>query len=439
MPAVFGLQSTDKELPCLLLQLLQAPFFLQADQDAYPTWESGHSGCSPDDFLSLAHLRLGFPVDTAIYHLLRGHCCKGARQAEELIKTTQGTSYNSYFDKLSTPLTCVPQMPPIIFPSALGQRAVIRPLAPVVTNLEPVKVNGHVQSSSGSMDLLRRPTRTLDKSPSNSSVSTAEPQSSRGSSVASLLSNCNTSSSSLTQVEMSIPEEPLTSSQTESVEGPQGATVERTQPLPPKKQGVGRARASRQRRTGEAYHPFDQRSSSTSDVSGDEGIFSGSERLSGRGWHPEKNTWHTTIVDNSVIVGAYGDNTYPLLMWNPRLKVEFKLSSSVGLISPMVTGIDPSKPTVAMKVVNSSSQQVAFSIRVYRQSSMIKYHVAYPHEGLHILEQHSTWEDNAEFYARVPDKSEYFVIDLFVCTLRNGHPSWNVQRKYVAMGKPTKR
>ncbi len=362
-------------------------------------------------------------------------------------------------------------MPPIIFFSALGRRAHPRPLLSSDNNgfVQFVKVKGGEDGAAGvtengddssvfkradsgvsslgpadestaPTDLLHRPTHTLDKSQSNSSVSTVDPHSSRGSSIASILSGSNASSSSLLHAEPPIPEEPFSPSQTTPTTKPPGgdqdATAEKTTNPPPLTKH--RTRSSRQRRTGEARHPFDRTTSSTSDVSGDEGIFSGSERRSGHGWHPEKNIWHTTMVDNSVIMGMYGDNTYPLLMWDPSLKVEFKLSSSVGLISSTVTGIDPSKPTVTMKVANSTPNRVAFSVRVYRLSSMIKYHVAYPSEGLHVLEPYMCWEDNAEFYARVPDKSEYFVIDLFLCTLGSGHPSWNVQRKYAAMGRAAK-
>ena len=205
---------------------------------------------------------------------------------------------------------------------------------------------------------------------------------------------------------------------------------------PTNKPGSAKTSEGRRRRTGESHTPFSRRISSGSDISGDEGFFLGGERRDK--WYPDKNTWHTTTIDNSIIVGMYGDNSYPLLMWNPDLKVEFKLSSSVGLHSEMVTGIDPTKPTVTMKVVNSSADRVAFSIRVYRQSSMVKYHIAYPSEGLHILEGYMSWEDNSEFYSQAPEKNEYFVIDLFVCTLGGGLPSWNVVRKYAVL-KASKR
>ena len=54
-------------------------------------------------------------------------------------------------------------------------------------------------------------------------------------------------------------------------------------------------------------------------------------------------------------------------MWNPALKLDFRLCTSIGILSGTVTGIDPHKPVVSLKIVNNTSKQIAFSIRCYRQ------------------------------------------------------------------------
>ena len=172
---------------------------------------------------------------------------------------------------------------------------------------------------------------------------------------------------------------------------------------------------------------------SSSEFSGEE---SGGERRL-RKWMPDH--WHMSILDNSTIVSMYGDNSYPILMWSPQLKVEFKLSSSIGLISGMVVGIDPAKPTVTMKVINNTSHRLSFSIRTYHQSTALSSHVAYPAQGMHVLGQYQCWEENTEFYPKTPSENEYFVIDLLVCTLGDGKPGWNVIRKYAIMKADKKR
>lgn len=175
---------------------------------------------------------------------------------------------------------------------------------------------------------------------------------------------------------------------------------------------------------------------SSSEFSGEEfSSFAGERRSRKR----TPDHWHMSILDNSTIVSMYGDNSYPILMWSPHLKVEFKLSSSIGLVSGMVTGIDPAKPTVTMKVINPTSHRLSFSIRSYHQSTAFSSHVAFPAQGMYILEPYQSWEENTEFYPKTPSENEYFVIDLLVCTLGDGKPGWNVIRKYAVMKAEKKR
>ena len=130
------------------------------------------------------------------------------------------------------------------------------------------------------------------------------------------------------------------------------------------------------------------------------------------------------------MIAAHGDNAYPLLMWDPTLKVEFKLSSSLGILSGSVVAIEPSKPTVTIKVKNSTAMEVGFSVRAYRQTAVQKVHVVYPAQGLHKLDPYGHWEDNADFMSS--ENQEFFVLELFVCT-QMGTPAWNVMRKYAVM------
>lgn len=145
-----------------------------------------------------------------------------------------------------------------------------------------------------------------------------------------------------------------------------------------------------------------------------------------------QSSWKTCIVDNSMLICQYGNNTYPLLMWNPKLKVDFHIKSSLGPLCGAVTGVDPSNRTVTAKIINNASQSIAFSIRSFRQSTIFVSRVVYPQKGLHILEPGQSWEDNVELFPQVKDTAEIFVMDLLVCTMGE-YPSWNVHRKYAAM------
>ncbi len=143
--------------------------------------------------------------------------------------------------------------------------------------------------------------------------------------------------------------------------------------------------------------------------------------------------WKTSIIDNSTLVCQYGNSSNtPLLMWNPKLTIDFHVKSSLGPLCGIVTGVDPSNRVLTVKIFNNSPYTVAFSIRSFRQSTIFTSHVVYPTKGLHILEKGESWEDNVELYPVVKVTTETFVMDLLVCTM-DEHPCWNVQRKYAAM------
>ena len=154
---------------------------------------------------------------------------------------------------------------------------------------------------------------------------------------------------------------------------------------------------------------------------------------------PSANLWNTSVIDNNTIVAQYGSSPYDSVWWDPSFRIDFRLSSSVGLLSGAVTGIDTSKPEVTLKVFNNTAKQIGFSIRSHRQSTAYSSHVVYPNRGLHILEPYKTWEDNVEFFPPASaSAAEMFVIDLFFCTM-DGKPTWNVVRKYAIMKTHRKR
>ena len=151
---------------------------------------------------------------------------------------------------------------------------------------------------------------------------------------------------------------------------------------------------------------------------------------------PSADQWNTSIIDNNTIVAQYGDHAHTTLWWNPDLKIDFRLSSSVGPLSGNVAGVEHSKPEVTLKVFNKTAKKIGFSLRCNRQSTVFKSHVVYPNRGLETVDPYKSWEDTVEFYPSSSELMEIFVIDLFFCTL-DSRPSWNVVRKYAIM-KPRK-
>jgi hypothetical protein len=131
-----------------------------------------------------------------------------------------------------------------------------------------------------------------------------------------------------------------------------------------------------------------------------------------------------------MIVAMYGDTTYPLLMWNPKLKLDFEISSSAG-VPGMIVAVNPSTPSLNIRLHNPTSHRVAFSIRAYRQTSVHDSHIIYPLNGLHVLEHSQCWEENADIHLDSPDKNEYVIVELFFATLKASKPCWNVVRKYA--------
>jgi len=437
---------------------LKIPLFHQKDQET-SGWEEDNF---PEDFLTSGHVRLGIPIDTLIYYLLRSHCAKGAKQAEELIKTAQSTS-----STLQSPYAKMPQMPPVIFTSIMA-----RPLPPAhfkvngsvnglfgktrtgrsldenadddairsdpsqpgiegskkpnTTSTTVLGIEGSKKPNTTSSTVLGIAGSTLPNTTSTTSVSTtSSSEKSRANSSASMLSS-TTSSSSLPGERDEQSASTLTS---ETTEQPIGSDRDTNNPQDDsKKQATNGTRVRKDSRI--LARPIPRTYSSGSEVSEISGDEFGMEKK----FVVDNNTWNVTVVDNTTVVAMYGDTTYPLLMWNPDLKLDFRLTSSIKLLTGTITGIDPSHPVVTVNIVNRSPHRVAFSVIVHRQSTIFHSHVVYPARGLHILDQYQCWEDNAEFYLNPKslEMNEYFIVDVFVATL-DENPSWNILRKYAVM------
>ena len=415
-PALFGLQAMDKQLPHLLPQIIQYPFFGYVDKDDMTSgWKvrenQGTASFELDEYLLEGHIRLGLPIDMAIYALLRSHSAKGAKQAEAVISTAMNYNYNPVHSHVVTP-----HIPPVICHSSLNHKK-----TPPLKNgyhkpEKPVGVttvtghNAHNEQNGTSTHLQVDPL-SLKNQPSNSSISGLSERSTSGVSVFSSPST-TTSTSSLPNIDE---------------DGDTPATpTESASPSSSRKRHVPSKRK-------DSLAHLRRPPSTDSDFSLDE--YSYQTSSSDRKLIPDHKLWNTSTLDNNVIVSQFGDTTYPLLMWDPRLKVDFRLSSSIGLITGMVTGIDPDKSTVTMKVTNTTGKKIGIAIRAHRQTTVFKPYVIFPSSGLYTIgtgESERVWEDNVEFYPKDVGKNESFVIDLFVCTL-DGNPAWNVQRKYAIM------
>lgn len=400
-PILLGLQATESELPQLLPQLMQTPFFNQT-LDPVMGWNLDCASHGTTDVLGRAHLRIGLPVDTAIYHLLRSHCAKGAKQAEGIIKTALASS-----PALLSPIQTSPPLPPIIFPY------LSRPSPSLQRTPSPRMLSngfhgsnspsGNTEDSSSTAVGETMQTNGFHPSTVGNTVSGSSIASSFRTSTSSLSSTC----SSLNGIV-----------ENETLEG-SGSSAH----LSP----LSASHGQRYRKITRCHLT----QSSSSDLSGDEW-----ERKISRGNPSPDNIWTTRIVDDQTIVGMYGKSSYPLLLWSPTLQVEFEITSSVDCGDNAVIRVDPGQPTVSMRVANNSEHHIGFSIRAYRQSTKLTPHIVYPTQGLATMEPCQCWEESAEFLVQY--KKDYFVIDLFVCSLEGQHPSWNVVRKYVRMKAPKK-
>ena len=421
-PALFGLQSMDKQMPQLLPQMMQYPFFGYVDKDDLTSgWKvrenQGTASFELDEYLLEGHIRLGLPIDTAIYALLRSHSAKGAKQAEAVISTAMNYNYNPVHSHVVTS-----HIPPVICHSSLNHKRSTPPLKNGYH--KPEKSTGDkgevfvtptprdCEQNGSTSPHLQVDLSALKNQSSNSSIQSGKSE--RSTSGVSVFSSpsTTTSTSSLPNID-------------EDGDTPATPTENASPSSSRKRHGPSKRKDS----LAHLHRP----PSTDSDFSLDE--YSYQTSSADRKLIPDHKLWNTSTLDNNVIVSQFGETTYPLLMWDPRLKVDFRLSSSIGLITGIVTGIDPEKSTVTMKVTNTTGKKIGIAIRAHRQTTVFKSYVIFPSSGLYTIgtgESERVWEDNVEFYPKDAGKNESFVIDLFVCTL-DGNPSWNVQRKYAIM------
>ena len=435
-PALFNLQASEKELAQLLPQLLQVAFFSPGNQQQqdqifnFPdVWnvdsdETFLNSSNMDEALANGNIRIAIPLDAAIYALLRNHCAKGARQANEVINVAM-TPLNSHIP--------LPTGPNISKPPIVKFRSTPRPVHQW-GNREAVREDGSGLPTSSTLPAVIRWERNQsslsleDWSESSHKVSTqsslsvctsnthSTSSSSRSENSASTLINSDEASLHTLQdltssSEQTINEEPVL---------PEGT---------PKKTPLSKTLSQNKvRRNSKAYErPMTPRRQVVSRT-----VSLESDILVESTYVPNSSLWNTGIMDNNTMVAQYGSQPYPIVWWDPEYKIDFRLSTSVGTISGTVTGIDPSKPEVTLKVFNNSPKQVGFAIRSHRQSTLFSSHVVYPTKGLELLEPYKSWEDNVQFLPNSTSTTEMFVTDLFFCTM-DGKPVWNVVRKYAIM------
>ena len=434
-PALFNLQASEKELAQLLPQLLQVAFFSQGNQQQDKIFnfpdvcnvdndETFLNSSNMDEALASGNIRIAIPVDTAIYALLRSHCVKGARQAEEVINAAM-TPLNSHI-----PLPTGPNIskPPIVKFRSTPRRG----------NGEQAAMEGGSRSSTSSLspavvgwDRNQSSLSLEDWSGSSRKVSTQSSQctnNTHGTSFSSLPRSENSASSLANGDEAALHTlQDLTSSSEHTIQ-----TINEEPVLPegtPKKTPLSKTLSQNKvRRNSKAYErPMTPRRQVVSRT-----VSLESDTMVESTYVPNSSLWNTGIIDNNTMVAQYGSQPYPIVWWDPEYKIDFRLSTSVGIISGTVTGIDPSKPEVTLKVFNNSPKQVGFAIRSHRQSTLFSSHVVYPTKGLKLLKPYKSWEDNVQFLPNSTSTTEMFVIDLFFCTM-DGKPVWNMVRKYAIM------
>lgn len=486
-PAMFSLQASEKEMGQLVPQLLQMPLFRQGDSGPLNLMESFEEEddsfltvTNQDEALANGNIRVAIPVDTAIYTLLRSHCAKGARQAEESINTAMRSNYIPHIAGTFS------AMPPIVNFKEHRRNS-------------SISSNGNGSSSQLTPDTIRGLSKSSEKSlkVSSSSISTDEWSTTHSSKISTHSSiSMHTSFGSLPGSEAS--ETNLAASDPTAVRSLSPSSRSGTLPPPPpsQQQAAVRLTLANSDAAGRSLTPTPRSDSlipqshktvvrsTSADIAelrrdsgkGDsetsittpkhkalEKTVSASKarrtstvlqapvlppqtmiprRSRGDSMDSEislmdslrsgSNRWNTSILENNTIATQYGDTPYPIVWWEPGFKVDFRLSSSVGLLSGTVTGIDPCIPEVTLKVFNNSPRQIGFAIRSHRQSSIFSSHVVFPKKGLQILAPHKTWEDNVEFCSNTPSTAEMFVIDLFFCTM-DSKPVWNIVRKYAIM------
>ena len=371
-PLLFSLQATEPELTILLPQLMQNPFFNQKDQSGSLGFTSS---IAADNLLRNGHIRLGVRVDNLIYQLLSSHCCKGpgSRQADALMETAFKTTYNLPNSMMKFTRAC--ENPPPLVTIGYKQETPLSAL----------------ESSDGSdeekEDFFNRRTS------SSSGISTMSPR-----------------------------DKSSFIGESENADLPFLSTLTRNDEL---KNPLKRYSSLSGRRF--SYVGMSQpRGMDTGST--DFGYLTSSSSSTLKLIH-EPDTWHVVLPHlEDTVIGSYGDNSYPILMWNPDLKVHFQIGSKLGTMSSTSAYVSSIKTSLSLHILNTSDVTIAFSIRSYRQSLLFRSHIIYPREGLHILHPgEELWKDVGIIRSKV-EREEHLIIDLMVCSLGEER-SWNIQRR----------
>ncbi len=155
------------------------------------------------------------------------------------------------------------------------------------------------------------------------------------------------------------------------------------------------------------------------------------------------NHWRVEIDSptNDTIIGSHNENSYSILSWNPKFKIQFELGSQEDGMFTTTYCVDSNKPSVTFRVLNSGDEPIAFSIRAYRQSLMFRSHIIYPQNGLKDLDVQQEFSQDFDVVgSEGMQRDEHIIIDLLICKL-HGEPSWNIQRRYIILkydGKATR-
>lgn len=398
-PLLFSLQATEKDLHVLLPQLLQNPFFTPR--------EDNFTAAVADNFLQFGCIRLGVMVDQVIYKLLSTHCCKGpgSRQADMLIDTALKTVYT--------------------LPSAM-ERFIANSKNPPPLLFGSYNIPEHPDTSdeeeSDVYDNNLSPVTNFLTVGSNNSRDQSKFSHSSG-----VFSNTTSSTSNLAGEDFD--RSPTAISEEEVVTRPRQLSGGQTDHFPPTRLRTSSLKqfGGKPERKGSIFQPPPLGSFDDIRRPSDQSSVASFKLLQ------DSSTWHASLpIPGDMIIGSYGDNTYPILMWNPNLNVVFKVGSHSGLSSNTLI-VDNSKDLVRLKVINTTGQKIAFSVRSHRQSLMYRSHVIFPKAGLHLLDPQQEWSIEVELMREGEgERDEYICIDLLVCQL-NCTPSWNVHRRYAVL------
>ena len=338
-----------------------------------------------DPVLSGGQIRLGVKVDTVIYDLLSSFCTKGpgSKQADALISTALKTAYSLPNNPQTFQFKC--------------------------RNGPPLVANGYIMNSSSPIgedsdesedEVMRTPAITIERH-SRTSVSSIT-SSGLGSSM----------KGDRESISSDYPPQDMVSALSNKVRERTGSGGGRRDSFAGIQFPFNRSSSS------QAYRkPSDNSESSmTSLLAGD-------------------SNWQASIdsASNDMIIGCYSDNSYSILMWNPKFRVGFELGSEEDGMCTTTYCVNPNKPSVSFHITNHGNDPIAFSIRAYRQSLMFRSHVIYPSDGLKDLDPHEEfWQEFDVVGSKDTKRDEHIIVDLLVCKL-HGEPSWNVQRRYVIL------